>query len=43
MSEKQTMQSDERYEPPQVERVLTPEDLLREVHYAGVDSEQGGG
>jgi len=23
------------YDPPRVERVLTPEDLEREVHYAG--------
>jgi hypothetical protein len=23
------------YEPPQVEAVLTPEDLLREIQYAG--------
>jgi hypothetical protein len=24
------------YEPPRIERVLTPEDLEREVQYAGV-------
>jgi hypothetical protein len=23
------------YEPPRIERVLSPEDLEREVHYAG--------
>jgi hypothetical protein len=26
------------YEPPQVEAVLTTEDLAREIHYAGIDS-----
>ena len=25
------------YEPPRIERVLTPDDLAREVQYAGVD------
>jgi hypothetical protein len=26
------------YEPPRIERVLTPEDLEREVLYAGADA-----
>jgi hypothetical protein len=30
-----TGQNVEPYEPPTVERVLTPEDLLREIKYAG--------
>jgi len=28
------------YEPPRIERVLTPEDLEREVQYAGLASPQ---
>jgi hypothetical protein len=31
------------YEPPRVEAVLTPEDLTREILYAGVPSNQGPG
>jgi hypothetical protein len=37
---KKTVPSDEQfqsYEPPRVERVLSPDDLHREVLYAGVD------
>jgi hypothetical protein len=33
------------YEPPAIERVMSPEDLAREIHYAGneisLDSEAG--
>jgi hypothetical protein len=28
-------QTVERYEPPQLETVLTPDEIEREVHYAG--------
>jgi hypothetical protein len=31
------------YEAPAVERVMTSDDLAREIHYAGVDSGQGPG
>ncbi len=30
--------TNDTYEPPQVERVLTPEELAREVQYAGEPS-----
>jgi hypothetical protein len=30
------------YEPPRVERVLSPDDLHREVLYAGVDGRRSG-
>lgn len=29
------IRNDDVYEPPQVEQVLTPEELAREVQYAG--------
>lgn len=29
------------YEPPRVEQVLTPEDLAREIQYAGTDGSPG--
>jgi hypothetical protein len=31
----------EAYEAPSVERVMTPDDLAREVHYAGTGSIPG--
>jgi hypothetical protein len=30
------------YEPPQIEAVLTPEDLAREIHYAGTGTADEG-
>ena len=33
----------EAYEAPEVEAALTDQDLAREVQYAGVGSQQGGG
>ncbi len=30
-----TVEQPVAYEPPQIERVLTSDDLAREVHYAG--------
>ncbi len=30
----------EGYEPPRVEQILTPAELIREVQYAGVESEE---
>ena len=32
----------ESYEPPRIERILTPEDLERELQYAGVVFNNGG-
>lgn len=33
----------QRYQTPKIEMVLTPEDLEREVQYAGVPSQPPGG
>ena len=30
------------YEPPRIERILTPEDLERELQYAGIAINNGG-
>ncbi len=30
----------EGYEPPRIEQILTPAELIREVQYAGVESEE---
>ncbi len=32
----------ESYEPPRIERILTPEDLEREVQYAGTNQQLNG-
>jgi hypothetical protein len=37
------LSSQPRYEPPQVERVLTAEEITREVHYAGSIEPSGRG
>lgn len=34
-NEKAPTPAEREYEPPQVEEVLDPDDLKREVHYAG--------
>jgi hypothetical protein len=34
--DRQAFRGGSEYEPPRVERVLGPEDLDREVHYAGL-------
>jgi hypothetical protein len=37
MSDTPDTELDERpYERPEIEAVLTPEELIREIHYAGV-------
>ena len=37
----ETLDSAEPYEPPHIERALTPEDLEREALYAGEPGSQG--
>lgn len=42
-SELRSEPSSQRYEPPMVERVLTADEIAREVHYAGTLDPSGRG